>query len=95
VHEISRDNQPGSPLNAPLILAAWRKRSDRTGFMKLNAVTARLLEIIERQPALTGQTALEQIAGEMRAPDPEAIVQSGRSMLEDLRGREVVVGTRP
>ncbi|WP_376697182.1 HvfC family RiPP maturation protein [Wenzhouxiangella sp. EGI_FJ10305] len=94
VHEISPDNQPRQPLEQPLILAAWRRRNDRTGFMKLNAVTARLLEIIDQEPELSGQAALEKIAGEMRAPDPQAIVQSGRSMLDRLREREVILGSR-
>lgn len=94
VHEISPDNQPESALEQPLILAAWRKCSDRTGFMKLNTVTARLLELIDQQPELAGRAVLERIAEEMRAPDPEAIVASGRSMLEQLREREVILGTR-
>lgn len=94
VHEISPDYQPEQPLEQPLILAAWRRRNDRTGFMKLNAVTARLLEIIDQQPELSGQAALEKIAEEMQAPDPKAIVQSGRSMLDQLLEREVILGAR-
>jgi len=94
VHEIGPNRQPDTPLDQPLILAAWRKRNDRTGFMKLNAVTARLLEIIDREPELTGRTALERIAEEMQAPDPQAIVQSGQSMLDQLRDREVILGSR-
>lgn len=95
VHEISPTNQPPEPLAQPLILAAWRKRTDRTGFMKLNTVTARLLELIERQPERTGRAVLESIAEEMQAPDPQVIVQSGQAMLEQLRAREVILGTRP
>lgn len=94
VHEIGPKNQPESPLDQPLILAAWRKCNDRTGFMKLNTVTARLLELIDREPDLTGRGVLERIAEEMQAPDPQAIVQSGLSMLEQLREREVILGSR-
>lgn len=94
VHEIGPDRQPQTPLDQPLILAAWRKRDERTGFMKLNAVTARLLELIEQRPELAGRAVLERIAEEMQAPDPQAIVHSGRSMLAQLRDREVILGSR-
>ncbi|RFF29324.1 DNA-binding domain-containing protein [Wenzhouxiangella sediminis] len=95
VHEISPGNRPETPLEQPLILAAWRKFDDRLGFMKLNAVTARLLELIDRQPELAGRAVLERIAEEMRAPDPATIVQSGATMLERLRDRGIVLGTLP
>jgi hypothetical protein len=94
VHEISPDYQPDEPLEQPLILAAWRKRNDRPGFMKLNAVTARLLELIGLHPDLSGREVLERIAGEMRAPDTDAIVASGQTMLAQLLKREVVLGSR-
>lgn len=94
VHEISPDYQPEEPLADPLILAAWRTREDRPGFMKLNAVTARLLELIDQEPQTTGHDVLERIAEEMQAPNPQAIVQSGQGMLERLREREVVLGAR-
>jgi hypothetical protein len=95
VHEISPDFRPATPLDQPIILAAWRKKSERTGFMKLNAVTARLLELIEREPGLTGRAVLERIAEEMRAPDPDAVIASGRAMLARLLEREVILGARP
>ncbi|MDZ7789375.1 MAG: putative DNA-binding domain-containing protein [Xanthomonadales bacterium] len=94
VHEIGPDHQPETPLEQPLILAAWRKRDDRTGFMKLNAVTARLLELIDREPERSGRAILERIAEEMQAADPEPVIASGRKMLERLREREVILGAR-
>jgi len=94
VHEIGPEYQPETPLEQPLILAAWRKRDDRTGFMKLNTVTARLLELIDREPESSGRAILERIAGEMHAADPDPVVESGRTMLERLREREVVLGAR-
>ena len=94
VHEIGPEYQPETPLEQPLILAAWRKRDDRTGFMKLNTVTARLLELIDREPESSGRAILERIAGEMKAADPDPVIASGRTMLERLREREVVLGAR-
>lgn len=94
VHEIGPRYQPETPLEQPLILAAWRKRNDHAGFMKLNAVTARLLELIEREPESRGRAILERIAEEMKAADPGPIVESGLAMLERLREREVILGAR-
>jgi hypothetical protein len=94
VHEIRSDFQPEEPLAEPIILAAWRHRDDRTGFIRLNAVTARLIALIEEQPGSRGRELLERIATEMSAPDPEAIVRSGAGMLERLREREIVLGAR-
>lgn len=94
VHEISPSNRPEQPLAEPLILAAWRKPDDRPGFMRLNAVTGRLLALIEAEPARSGRAHLESIAGEMRAPEPQAVVRSGQAMLERLRDRTVILGTR-
>ncbi|NBB92716.1 MAG: DUF2063 domain-containing protein [Gammaproteobacteria bacterium] len=94
VHEIRADYLPEAPLEQDLILAAWRTREDRPGFMKLNAVTARLLELIEAQPTSSGRDILERIAREMGSSDTAAIVASGLTMLERLHRRELVLGTR-
>lgn len=95
VHELSPANRPDHPLAEPVILAAWRKPDDRPGFMRLNAVTARLLALIEAQPAASGRRHLDAIAAELGASDPEAVVQSGRAMLKRLLDRTVLLGTRP
>lgn len=94
VHEISPSMQPSEPSEEGVILAAWRHCNDKPGFMRLNAVTARLITLIEEHPADPGRAVLERIAAEMQAPDPGAIVQSGQSMLERLRDREVLLGAR-
>lgn len=95
VHEISPTNQPDRPTGEPVILAAWRKPDDRPGFMRLNTVTARLLALIEAEPTRNGRSQLETIATEMQAADVDGVVQAGRAMLERLRERTVILGTRP
>jgi len=94
VHEVSPKYQPEQPLEQALFLTTWRKRDDRTGFMKLNAVTARLIELADQRAGATGKALLEQIAEELQAPDPAPIVKSGQTMLERLREREIILGTR-
>ena len=46
VHRISTDFIPDSPGEQPTYLVIYRKADDRLGFMELNPVTARLLELI-------------------------------------------------
>lgn len=94
VHKLGPKYQPQQPLEQALFLTTWRKRDDRTGFMKLNAVTARLIELADQRPGVPGTLLLEQIAEELQAPDPVPIVQSGQTMLERLRQREVILGTQ-
>jgi len=95
VHEIGPHFQPERPLDQAIVLAAWRKRDDRPGFMKLNAVTGRLLELIEQQPQWPGRSILATIASEMGAADTRTIVAAGGDMLKQLAGRDVVLGARP
>jgi len=95
VHEIGPDRQPRVAPDQPTILAAWRRRNDRTGFMRLNRVTARLLALADERPGHSGRALLEAVAAEMNAPDVEAIVRAGHDALDHLRKREVVLGTRP
>lgn len=78
----------------PAILAIWRKRDDHLGRMKINAITARLLELVQENPTGSGQSALQTLAAEIRHPDPDAMIGFGTELLETLRQREVVLGTR-
>lgn len=93
VHEIGPDFQPDQPLDQPLLLAACRRRNDRISFLKLNAVTARLLGLIQEYPDQTGRASLEAIARELGSNDIESVVHSGASMLERLRDSELILGS--
>lgn len=95
VHEIGPERQPETPPDQPTILAVWRRSNDRSGFLRVNQVTARLLALTGQQPELVGRKLLEAIAVEMGALEPEAIVRSGHDMLRRLLEREVILGTRP
>lgn len=93
VHRISPEFRPAETPVEPTWLVVYRDRSDQVGFLEINRVTARLLELIgdgER----TGRSCLEQIAGELGHPRPEVVVDGGRATLEELRGRDVLLGTR-
>jgi len=62
-------------------------------FTVLNAVTARLVEVL-RDEALTGEEALRLIARELNYDQTHTLLESGRDMLEQLRDAGAVHGTR-
>ena len=93
VHRIGPDFQPTAPGDAPTYLIVYRTRQDDVKFTEINAVTARLMALIEADPLATGRAHLHQIAAELGA-DAEAIVTAGHAMLLGLRARDVVLGTR-
>ncbi len=78
---------------AETYLLVFRDDHDRVKFTEINAFTARLLTLLE-PGTLNGRAALEQIAMESRHPDPVLILQAGGALLEDLRARGAILGTR-
>lgn len=94
VHRISPDEQPGEPPAEPTYLVVYRTRQDEVRFMEINAVSARLLQLIEENPDATGRELLLRIARELQHPQPEQIIDAGRSLLTGLRERDIVLGTR-
>lgn len=94
VHRISPDHQPEKPGEQPTFLVVYRDRRDEVGFLEINAVTARLLELLgDEADGASGRELLTRIAEEIRHPKPETVIAGGREILEDLRRRDIVLGT--
>lgn len=93
VHRISPDYMPDEPGEDATFLVVYRDRGDKIGFLEINAVTARLIELIERQEARTGHELLSQIAAEIGHPDANAIIDAGREILDRLHRHDVILGT--
>jgi len=94
VHRISPDNQPTSPPETPTFLVVYRNTDGRVGFLEINQVTARLIELLAEGETESGHAALARIAEELDHPRPQTVVDGGLAILEDLRSRQVVLGTR-
>lgn len=94
VHRITSDFQPDTAPEAATFLMVYRNRKDEVGFMELNPVTFRLLEILEEEADFTGRQALEQIAAELDHPQLEAVLHGGKQTLEQLRERDIILGVR-
>ena len=92
VHRISAGYQPDSPPEQPTYLLIYRDRSDEIGFIELNPVSYRLLQLIEEDDAITGRQAMLQVAEELKHPNPDAVINGGQQLLAQLRERDVIQG---
>ena len=93
VHQVGPAFQPQQPPQSPTFLVVYRDRKDKVGFMEINAVTARLLQLAQTE-TLSGRELLETLAGEMQHTDPAALVDFGRDLLEKLRALDIIAGLR-
>jgi hypothetical protein len=93
VHKISREFIPRAPSEQPTYLMVYRDRRDEVGFMELNPVTARLVTLMQAEPAPRGIDSLEQIAQELQHPNPKRVIQSGKQILLKLRKTDIILGT--
>jgi len=94
VHQISPDYQPENPPESPTLIIVYRNTDDKIGFLEINPVTARLLQLLREDNKQSGRALLEQISIEINHADHEAVVQGGLSILQDLRTRDIILGTR-
>jgi hypothetical protein len=94
VHRIGPDAIPAAPGEQPTYLIVNRNRQDNVRFMEINAVTARLMQLLEEDASATGAGLLSRIATEMGHPQPQAVLEAGAATLADLRERDILLGTR-
>ena len=92
VHRISETFKPKEAGEQPIFLVIYREPDDDLGFMELNPVTARLLELIADNSTKTGRQLLEDLAAEISYPDPDMLVQHGKAAMEDMREANILLG---
>jgi hypothetical protein len=93
VHRLSPQFTPSEPGAELTRLLVYRDLDDEVGFIEINVVTARLLELLADDSIASGRAALEAIAEELNHPQPETVVSGGLQILEDLRNRQLILGT--
>jgi hypothetical protein len=93
VHQIGPDWLPESRPDRPTILMVYRKRSDKVAFTAVNALTARLIQLLQEHPTATGLELLERIASERPALDPETVKARGLDLIAGLVDSEVILAT--
>lgn len=95
VHRIRVDYQPQSVPEKPTHLLVWRQQDFSIKFMQLNEISLLLLQKMKEEPARTGLELLTEIAAEIAHPDPAVVLEGGKVLLDELRKKQVVLGTRP
>ncbi|MGD8619208.1 MAG: putative DNA-binding domain-containing protein [Gammaproteobacteria bacterium] len=94
VHRIGPDYLPAQPGAMPTFLVVYRDRDDEVGFLEINSVSKRLLELIDADTGRTGGELLACIATEMSHPQPDVVIRGGAEIMTSLRQKQVLTGTR-
>jgi hypothetical protein len=92
VHRIGPRWKPQAPDPQPTLILVFRDLQDKVRFNVLNPVTARLLALLQ-DGGRSGREVLLQVAAELQHPQPGAVLEGGRRVLEDLRAQQGVLGT--
>ncbi len=94
VQHIKPEYQPDTTPEQPTCIIVYRNRADEVGFMEINPVSLRLVQLIATQPDQTGRQHLQLIAKELNHPKPEVVITGGTETLETLRSKEIILGSR-
>jgi len=94
VHEISSNNMPQHPGDAMTHIVVYRDRNDDLGFMLINPVTKRLLEMIDADQGESGEQLLQRIAKEMSHPQPAVVINGGIEILKGLAEKDIILGVK-
>ncbi|NNJ97521.1 MAG: DUF2063 domain-containing protein [Gammaproteobacteria bacterium] len=92
VHRMGPDYLPAAPPDQPTYLVVYRNRNDEVRFLEINPVTARLINLLQDNPEITGELALDQIVQEINHPQPELVIEAGVSALQELQRYGIVLG---
>ncbi len=95
VHEIRKDFQPETRPEKPTHLLVWRQQDFTIKFMQLNEISLLLLQKLKEEPAQSGLELLTNIAGIIKHPKPDVVVEGGKTLLNELKEKQVILGTRP
>lgn len=93
VHRISPCNKPTESSAQPVHLLVFRDKEDNVRFVELNPVTAQLLQTLQ-VGTLTCRQALDQIATELKHPDPQAVIAFGLGVLAELKQQGAILGSQ-
>lgn len=91
VHLIGPDYRPRKP--QPTQLLVFRDQNDEVQFVASTPVTSRLLALIADQ-GMNGRAACLHIAAELHHAAPEALVNHGHAILEQLRQQGIILGAQ-
>jgi hypothetical protein len=95
VHKIDRNHQPGRPDDSVTCLLVYRSRNDEISFIEINPLIYWLLNLLQSDAYITGEDALEAAVEQLNPSDPEQVRSAGNQFLQELRQRDILIGTLP
>lgn len=90
VHRVGPEYQPEDPGEQPTFLVVYRDRGDEVHFLEVNALTIRLLQMLEAG-CDSGEQALAMLVRELPDMDESAFKEHGRELLEKLHRLHIVL----
>ena len=94
VHKIKPDFQPQEEPEQPTFLLVYRDQKDKVGFMEVNPMTARLIELIYENPDKSGKELLKTVAQEIPTMREDVVLHGGHTALVQLREKDILLGTK-
>lgn len=94
VHRIGPAFQPAQAPPNPTLILLVRDRADAVGFLELEPMAALLFEHLAGNATQSGRACLDAVLGTLGRAHDEALRASGLNLLEQLRRRDVLLGTR-
>lgn len=88
VHKISPRYQPSEP--EPTRLVVYRNREDKVRFMAANAMTLRLMYLLQTDPQATLGDQLHLIATELQHYQPEVLFDEAQALIHELFTLDVI-----
>lgn len=93
VHTFRVAEPPAEPPATPSYLVAYRDRHDKVGYVELNTISARLLELIDDHPEWATSAVLSALARELEVACDGLFHERGLALLSELHERQVILGT--
>ena len=94
VHRIGPEFAPAEAELKPTVLAMVRRRDYTIGFLEINPLVARLVELLADDTQLTGRQLLSSLHGEFRSMTEAAFHAGGHAALDELARHEIILGIR-
>ncbi|MEM7304899.1 MAG: putative DNA-binding domain-containing protein [Pseudomonadota bacterium] len=92
VHNIPVLKEIESPPEVPTFLLVYRDQNDEVGFMEVNPMTARLIELISEHSELTGKEILLQLAREIPDLNENVVLHGGHTTYTELKQKDIILG---
>ncbi|HEY8218949.1 MAG TPA: putative DNA-binding domain-containing protein [Methylobacter sp.] len=90
VQKISPAFLPETAPEQATFLVVYRNPEDEVNFIEITPITYRLLQIIQEHEEVLAADCLEQVAEELKHPNPDMIMAGGLQILKELAEKAVI-----